>query len=89
VRKNLINRRIQVENISKIMNSSVIKKINETSNRIYSLVGAILAGIGWGVGGIDILAYFMHSAIFTVPVVIIFGGIFNIGNYDWRRYHFQ
>ena len=61
------------------MNSSGIKKINQTSNRIYCLVAAILAGIGWGVGGIGILAYFMHSAIFTVPIVIIFGGFLIVG----------
>jgi len=43
------------------------------------LVGAIVVGIGWGVGGIDMLAYLMHSAIFTVPTVIIFGGFLILG----------
>ena len=32
-----------------------------------------MMGIGWGVSGLDISVYLIHSAIFTIPVVIVFG----------------
>jgi hypothetical protein len=43
------------------------------------LMGGTLIGVGWGIGGLDIVAYLMHSAIFTIPVVIFFGGFLILG----------
>ena len=38
-----------------------------------AIIGSILIGTGWGVAGLDLTTYFIHSAIFSIPVVVIFG----------------
>lgn len=40
---------------------------------IKAILGSILIGTGWGVAGLDLTTYFIHSAIFSIPVVVIFG----------------
>lgn len=37
-------------------------------------------GCGWGIAGLDFVTYLMHSAIFSIPVVIIFGGFLILGS---------
>lgn len=41
--------------------------------------GSVLIGTGWGIGGLDLITYFIHSAIFSIPVVVIFGGFLILG----------
>lgn len=38
-----------------------------------AILGSILIRTGWGVAGLDLTTYFIHSAIFSIPVVVIFG----------------
>lgn len=37
-------------------------------------------GMGWGITGLDIATFLIHGCIFTVPVVIIFGGFLILGS---------
>ena len=32
-----------------------------------------MIGASWGTAGLDLTTYFIHSAIFSIPVVLIFG----------------
>lgn len=48
-------------------------KKDEEMFKLKWIIGAILMGAGWGITGLDLTTYFIHSAIFTIPVVIIFG----------------
>ena len=43
------------------------------------LIGGLLMGCGRGVAGLDFVTYLIHSAIFSIPVVIIFGGFLILG----------
>jgi hypothetical protein len=43
-------------------------------------IGALLFGMGWGVTGLDIATFLIHSSLFTIPIVIIFGGFFIMGS---------
>jgi hypothetical protein len=38
-----------------------------------------MMGIGWGVSGLEIVVYLIHSAIFTIPTVIVFGAFLIMG----------
>ena len=42
-------------------------------------VGGLLFGCGWGIAGLDLTTYFIHSAVFSIPVVVIFGLYLIIG----------
>lgn len=44
-----------------------------------TILGSILMGTAWGVAGLDLTTYFIHSAIFSVPVVVIFGVFLILG----------
>ena len=41
--------------------------------KIRKLAGGLVFGIGLAMGGLELTTYFIHSAIFSIPVVIIFG----------------
>jgi hypothetical protein len=44
-----------------------------------AMAGSILIGTGWGVAGLDLTTYFIQSAIFSIPVVVIFGVFLILG----------
>jgi hypothetical protein len=39
-----------------------------------------MQGIGWGVAGIEITVFLVHSAIFTIPTVIVYGLFLILGS---------
>jgi hypothetical protein len=38
-----------------------------------NIFGAILIGSSWGMAGLDLGSYFVQSAIFSVPIGVVFG----------------
>lgn len=40
---------------------------------IQTIIGSVMIGTSWGIAGLDLTTYFIQSAIFSIPVVIIFG----------------
>ena len=38
-----------------------------------NIFGAILIGTSWGIAGLDLGSYFVQSAIFSVPIGVVFG----------------
>ena len=39
-----------------------------------------MMGIGWALSGLEIMVYLVHSAIFTIPTVIVFGAFLIFGS---------
>ena len=39
-----------------------------------------MQGIGWGIAGLEFTTFLVHSAIFTIPTVIIFGLFLILGS---------
>lgn len=51
----------------------------EEGLKITTILGSALMGTAWGVAGLDLTTYFIHSAIFSIPVVVIFGVFLVLG----------
>lgn len=43
-------------------------------------LGAVLMGLGWGISGLEFTGYFIHSAIFTISTVIVYGAFLIFGS---------
>lgn len=55
------------------------KSVKELSKK-RMCIGAVIFGLGWGLAGLNVAVYLIHSALFTLSVVIIFGGFLILGS---------